>query len=345
MVNKALIYWTGIAVAWLSLLAACGPVWQPAQPLPAATLAAPLTQATVTLNPLLQPSVTVTIAKPTSSPAPSETPLAEHETALVVRVLDGDTVEVLLAGETLRLRYIGIDSPEDGQPFAAEATEANRQLVEGKKVLLEKDVSETDRYDRLLRYVYLLDGTLINAELVRAGYALAAAYPPDTRYQDYLESVQEAARQDGLGIWSLPAATATPAITEASTSSTAEQPASRSSELVALVVIDPGCSQFNAPGDDNANKNEEYICLTNQGAAPAEMEAWWLHDEYGWRYTFSAFSLAGGASVRIHSGCGSDSIEDLYWCRDETAIWNNGGDCATLLDSQGVIVHQYCYKD
>ena len=340
MVNKALIYWTAIAMAWLSLLAACSPVWQPAQPLAAATLTPPLTHATVTSNPLLQPSVTVTIAQPTSSPAPSETPLAEHETALVVRVLDGDTIEVLLAGETLRLRYIGINSPEDGQPFAAETTQANRDFVEGKKVLLEKDVSETDRYNRILRYVYLLDGTFINAELVRGGYARAAAYPPDTRYQDYLESVQQKASQAGLGIWALPLASATPAISEASPSPGAEL---RASELVAVVVIDPACSQFNAPGDDNTNKNEEYICLTNQGAAPAEMEAWLLHDEYGWRYTFSAFSLAGGASVRIRSGCGNNSIEDLYWCRDETAIWNNGGDCATLLDSQGEIVHQYCY--
>ncbi len=344
MANKAIHSWASIAVIWISLLAACNQGWQSAAA-PLATYAAPLPEATGTSSPSPQPTPTITEISPTELPVSSETPLAGHETALVVRVLDGDTVEVLLAGETLRLRYIGIDSPEDGQPFSSEATQANRQLVEGKKVLLEKDVSETDRYDRLLRYVYLLDGTFINAELVRAGYARAAAYPPDTRYQDYLESVQQEASQAGLGVWALPLASDTPAIREASISPTAEQPSSRSSELVALVVIDPGCSQFNAPGDDNANKNEEYICLTNQGAAPVEMEAWWLHDEYGWRYTFSAFSLAGGASVRIHSGCGNGTPDDLYWCRDETAIWNNGGDCATLLDSQGVIVHQYCYKD
>jgi endonuclease YncB( thermonuclease family) len=341
MVNKAILSWAGIAVIWISLLTACNQGWQPAAT-PLATYAAPLPEATSTSSPSPQPTPTITEIPPSALPVSSETPLAGHETALVVRVLDGDTVEVLLAGEKLRLRYIGIDSPEDGLPFSSEATQANRQLVEGKKVLLEKDVSETDRYDRLLRYVYLQDGTFINAELVRAGYARAAAYPPDTRYQDYLESVQQEASQAGLGIWALPLYTNTPSIREASPSPAAEQ---RASELAALVVIDPGCSQFNAPGDDNANKNEEYICLTNQGVAPAEMEAWWLHDEYGWRYTFTAFSLAAGASVRIRSGCGSDSIEDLYWCRDETAIWNNGGDCATLLDSQGVIVHQYCYKD
>ncbi len=343
MVNKALIYWMGIAVAWLSLLAACSQAQQPAATNPPVVITATLPGATFTAQSLPPATGTVTVSLPEPSSLPSETPLAGHATALVVRVLDGDTIEVLLAGETLRLRYIGIDSPEDGQPFSAEATQANRQLVEGKKVLLEKDVSETDRYDRLLRYVYLLDGTFINAELVRAGYARAAAYPPDTRYQDYLESVQQEASQAGLGIWLPLEVSATPAIAQATPSPGAEQPGSRASELAALVVIDPACSQFNAPGDDNANKNEEYICLTNQGAAPAEMEAWLLHDEYGWRYTFPAFSLAGGLSMRIHSGCGSDSSEDLFWCKDETAIWNNGGDCATLLDSQGEIVHQYCY--
>jgi len=171
MFNKVIIYWTGIAVAWLSLLAACSQVWQQAETSPLAVVATPLPEKTAATHPLPQATATVTTGSPTSSPLPSETPLAGHEIALVVRVLDGDTIEVLLAGETLRLRYIGIDSPEDGQPFSSEATEANRQLVEGKKVLLEKDVSETDRYDRLLCYVYLLDGTFINAELVRAGYA------------------------------------------------------------------------------------------------------------------------------------------------------------------------------
>jgi len=339
MVNKAILSWAGIAVIWISLLTACNQGWQPAT-IPLATYAAPLPEATGTSSPSLQPTPTITEIPPSALPVSSETPLAGHETALVVRVLDGDTVEVLLAGETLRLRYIGIDSPEDGQPFAAEATEANRQLVEGKKVFLEKDVSETDRYDRILRYAYLLDGTFINAELVREGYARVAAYPPDTRYQDYLESMQGEASQAGLGIWALPAASETPSISEASPSPGSEQ---RASEVVAVVVIDPGCSQFNAPGNDNDNKNEEYVCLMNQGGAPAEMGGWIIHDEYGWRYTFTAFSLAGGASVRIHSGCGSDSPGDLFWCRDETAIWNNGGDCATLLDSQGEIVHQYCY--
>lgn len=119
--------------------------------------------------------------------------------ATVLRVIDGDTI-VLADGQ--RVRYIGIDTPELGPPeeyYAREATSANRQLVEGKEVALEKDTSETDRFGRLLRYVYV-DSTFINAELVRQGYAQAVAYPPDIKYQSCLEAQEREARR---GIWGL----------------------------------------------------------------------------------------------------------------------------------------------
>jgi len=85
----------------------------------------------------------------------------------------GHTIKVDIDGAVYTVRYIGIDCPEMDQQFGGEAAEANRQLVEGQTLLLEKDVSETDRYGRLLRYAYLADGAFVNAELVRAGYASA----------------------------------------------------------------------------------------------------------------------------------------------------------------------------
>ncbi len=101
------------------------------------------------------------------------------------------------------MRYIGIDTPEIHprlEAYGIEAWQANRRLVEGRRVRLEKDVSETDRYDRLLRYVYV-DGVFVNAELVRAGLARVKSYPPDTKYQAYLEEVEVEARRAGRGIW------------------------------------------------------------------------------------------------------------------------------------------------
>ncbi len=122
------------------------------------------------------------------------------DTALVIEVIDGDTITI--AGG-YRVRYIGIDTPEiypDLEAFGIEAWQANRKLVEGKEVRLEKDVSETDKYGRLLRYVWV-DDILVEAELVRQGLARAKAYPPDTKYQDYLEQMEAEAREAGRGMW------------------------------------------------------------------------------------------------------------------------------------------------
>ena len=125
---------------------------------------------------------------------------------LVTRVIDGDTIEVNIDSAIYKVRYIGIDTPEldDKRPefcaLAQEATRYNRQLVEGKTVRLEKDTSETDKYERLLRYVYV-DDIFVNAELVKQGLAWAKAYEPDTKYQDILEKAEAEARQARRGIW------------------------------------------------------------------------------------------------------------------------------------------------
>ena len=122
------------------------------------------------------------------------------DTARVTQVIDGDTI--IIAGG-FRVRYIGIDAPEvhpTTEVFGIEAWQANRDLVEGKTVRLERDVSDTDRYGRLLRYVYV-DNTFVNAELVRRGLARAKAYPPDTKHQDYLQALETEARHAGRGIW------------------------------------------------------------------------------------------------------------------------------------------------
>ena len=126
-------------------------------------------------------------------------PLASTSADRITRVIDGDTV-VLGSGE--RVRYIGVDTPEMEplEPFGKQAMEANRQLVEGKTVRLEKDASETDRYGRLLRYVWV-DNTMVNLELVRRGLAEAKAYPPDTRYQALLDAAEAEAKLLGRGMW------------------------------------------------------------------------------------------------------------------------------------------------
>ena len=122
------------------------------------------------------------------------------DTAWVIQVIDGDTI-IVEGG--YRVRYIGIDTPEihpDLEVFGIEAREANRELVESKEIRLEQDISEKDKYGRLLRYVWV-DDILVNAEMVRQGLAQARAYPPDTKYQDFLEQMEAEAREAGRGMW------------------------------------------------------------------------------------------------------------------------------------------------
>lgn len=122
-------------------------------------------------------------------------------TATVTAVIDGDTIEVQMGGQSWRVRYILINAPEAGEPFGPAATAANRALVEGATVTLVQDVSETDRFGRLLRYVYLPDGRFVNGELVRQGYAQLATFPPDVAQEAAIRAAQQEAIAAGRGIW------------------------------------------------------------------------------------------------------------------------------------------------
>ena len=143
-----------------------------------------------------------------ASSAPSASlppgPSGASTEARVVAIVDGDTIRVEIAGQEFRLRYIGIDAPERGTPYADEATSANRGLVAGARVLLERDVSNTDRFDRLLRYVWVerdREWLFVNGELVRLGLAIAKRYPPDTGRHSQLEAAEREARRSRVGIW------------------------------------------------------------------------------------------------------------------------------------------------
>ena len=123
---------------------------------------------------------------------------------LVTKVIDGDTIEI--EGK-YKVRYIGIDTPETKDPnkkkqcFGEQASQENKALVEGKRVQLEKDVSDVDKYGRLLRYVYV-DDIFVNEYLVKNGYARAVSYPPDVKYQDVFKEAERIAREENKGLWS-----------------------------------------------------------------------------------------------------------------------------------------------
>jgi micrococcal nuclease len=126
----------------------------------------------------------------------------------VVRVIDGDTIQVCCLLEDLqRVRYIGINTPETKHPtkgvehFGKEASEANRKLVSGKIVELEFDVQQWDKYGRVLGYIYLQDGTFVNAWLVEHGFAQVMTVPPNVKHQDLFLTLQREVREAGRGLW------------------------------------------------------------------------------------------------------------------------------------------------
>lgn len=172
-----------------------------------------------TRRPTPEPATPQPTATPTPAPTPvfGEEPTGSTQRAMVLSVTDGDTIRVDLDGVSVPVRYIGIDTPETQNGvewMGAEASAANAALVAGQQVVLEKDVSETDQYGRLLRYVWLDTAAgwlMVNAELLRLGYAQVTTYPPDVKYADGLFlSAQAEARDLGLGLWGAPP-TPTPA--------------------------------------------------------------------------------------------------------------------------------------
>lgn len=154
-------------------------------------------------SPTLLPTPAPIVSLKEESVVPTSNPI-EYEKITVSRVVDGDTIEL---SNGKKVRYIGINTPEtvnpntDVQCMGKEASAKNKELVLGKEVRLEKDVSETDRYGRLLRYVYVGD-LFINDYLVRQGYAEASAYPPDVKYQSQFNQAETEARDNNRGLWS-----------------------------------------------------------------------------------------------------------------------------------------------
>ncbi|NJL95546.1 MAG: hypothetical protein HC915_18375 [Anaerolineae bacterium] len=117
----------------------------------------------------------------------------------VTAVIDGDTIDVRLGdGAVQRVRYIGVNTPEREEACYSEAVRANRALVAGQSVTLFRDVSETDRFGRLLRYVYVGE-TFVNETLVTQGWAEAVRFPPDTRYWAHFSALARRAYENRLG--------------------------------------------------------------------------------------------------------------------------------------------------
>lgn len=178
---------TALLIAWLQLQQPAGPSGY----------------GTVTPSVAASPAPTGVVAAATDAVLEAQPGLAK-----VVRAVDGDTLDVELGGQNETVRLIGIDTPETHDPrkpvqcFGEAAAAHARELMEGRNVRLEADPtnSNRDKYNRLLRYVYLPDGQLVNAQLISDGYAFAYVVFPYTRLNEF-RALEAQAQQANRGLW------------------------------------------------------------------------------------------------------------------------------------------------
>lgn len=211
---------------------------------------------------------------------PTATPSTEG--LLVKSVIDGDTIEL---EDGTKIRYIGIDTPESVHPskpvecFGKEAATKNEELVGGKRVRLEKDISETDRYDRLLRYAYVGD-LFVNDFLVRQGYANAVSFPPDVRYLEQFRQAEREARESKRGLWSScpleqsTSATTPPAvsITQGASSGGVCNIKGNISSSGEKIYHLPGCGSYDKTVISE-DKGERYFCSEAEAVAASWRKA------------------------------------------------------------------------
>jgi micrococcal nuclease len=272
------------------------------------------TSSAVTPTTAENPASLITTSPVTTSPiGDGTTPSGIAVTVLTV--FDGDSMVVGAPGNDLEVRLLGVNAPEDGECFSDRARDMLLAMASGDVILVG---DEYDQYGRLLAYVYV-GGANLNQEMVRAGGAIAMSTDHPLR-ADFIAAEQDATLR-GVGLWAPDACGPAPA-----------------EFTVSIWTV-----EADAPGRDEDNLNGEFAVIANSGE-PTDMTGWVLRDESSvHRYTFpDGFTIDRDQFVMIRSGCGLDTADDLHWC-SEGPVWNNDGDTAILLDSDGVFISRFRY--
>lgn len=253
----------------------------------------------------------------------------------VVRVIDGDTIDVILPnGSEGRIRFLGIDTPEtrpdmnrineydnitDTEALAEwglKAKNFTRAQLEGRtiKIQFDKKAGLKGYFGRWLAYVYTSNGTDFNAELITRGYARIYIEGNFSKKEEYLELEKEA-MNNKIGLWSC--------------------------MLEKGIII--AYVHYNAKGDDRYNLNDEYVIISNNGNSSVDLSGYTLSDEANNTFVFpQGFVLGKRDLVTIYTGHGENTDRELYWGSD-CPIWNNDHDTAYLRDREGNILDTYTW--
>ena len=223
-------------------------------------------------------------------------------------VNDGDTFKTV-EGDYVRL--LGINTEETGMPHSSSAKHRLEELLNSGEIRLESDIEDTDRYDRLLRYVWAGD-VFVNLELVREGYAHVYVIPPNIKYWDDFIAAEKEAIANQNNLW---------------------QP---SEYDIIITELEP------VQGSGADGLNIERVTFRNEGTASIDMTGWTVKDESTHIYEFQDFVLSPGQSVSLRSGEGTDTMVNVYW-HDDSSVWNNDGDVCFLRDGNGLLVDGWRY--
>ena len=252
--------------------------------------------------------------------------LAAYLVATAREVIDGDTI-VLSDGR--KVRYLGINAPEHGQPYAREATNFNRRLVSGFPVRLEFDQFREDRYGRLLAYVYTTEcevrgarcgqEEMVNEQLLAEGWAHIFSMPPNTRYAERFLQVQERAKAAKKGIWK-----------------SVRGP-------LKITRIEPRGSD-----EEGEGALAEFIRIANISDQIVDVSGYSIADRDGHRYRFPSARLRPGHVLTLVTGEGKDRRDEagpltLHWNR-RSGVWNDRVDTAFLRGPMGELVERFEYK-
>lgn len=255
-----------------------------------------------------------------ADPAPAEPPAPPPpEQATVIRVYDGDTVTIA-TGDPVRLRWVNTPELRPLEAFAEEARDAAASFVAGKQVLLSYAEPNRDGYGRLVADV-VVDGISLEEQLLRRGLAHVMLLPPIEDGLDYLFEAQDEAKHAGLGIWST----------------------DRYRGVLHITSF-----HANGRGNDRADPNVEYLRVCNITDQPQDLGGYRITNIRKQSWTFPAFTLPAGHTVKVHTGRGRDQTDPRQQIAihlgSDVPIWNNGRDLATIWDPQGEKVDERLHE-
>ena len=238
----------------------------------------------------------------------------------VIQIFDGDSlIAALDDGTHVEVRLLGINAPEGSECHGDAAKRTLEQLLDSGTATLVEDIEATDQFDRLLRYIYV-DGLNVNMAMIANGDAIVLQ--GDHSFDAEFAAIADSAADSAIGMW-------------------APDVCGPDLPPDSIAIVD---FFYNPAGRDEDDLNGEWIAVANDGSQAVNLSDWTLRDESTQnRYRFpESFFLESGGEVLVHSGCGSDTTTDLFWCAEDP-VWSNGGDTAILQLPTGAVVSRERY--